>query len=180
MIVQSYHEENFDLCVEFLHLLGIRHTEIFQPLETRQISVWIIIMRRSNGFLNRILFRGSEQWGREQKWLGKIVVDCSREEKRQYESSMFPQRSSEIYGEFPGDQSPDCSGISGMWRSFWRKMRKKEQDASQVDTGQFLSIWGYGSFLWQGIAGYEKELELQRGSKTAGSRKKRRCTEGCW
>lgn len=99
MIVQSYHEENFDLCVEFLHLLGIRHTEIFQPLETKANLSLNNNYAEIKRILNRILSEDPEQWGREQKWLGKIVVDCSREEKRQYESSMFSTEDRQKYME---------------------------------------------------------------------------------
>ena len=89
IIVQPYYEGNFDLCSDFLRVLGITDTDAFEPLESK------VNLSLNNNYaeikriLNGLLSDEPSRWNREQCWLEKLVVDCSRTEKKQYESSMF-------------------------------------------------------------------------------------------
>lgn len=91
VLVQLYYEKNFDLCYDFLKVLAIQQTDLFEPLEEKinpsMNNNYAEIKRIMNGLL-------SEDFGqrtKEQKWLKKIVMDCVTEEKTQYKSSMFSE-----------------------------------------------------------------------------------------
>lgn len=90
MIVQAYQEENFDLCSDFMHILNIDDLDSFYVLEekvNRSLNNNYAEIKR---ILNQLLeTENMQEWGKQQRWFEKVAVDCSRADKKQYESSMF-------------------------------------------------------------------------------------------
>lgn len=162
IIVQPYREEKFDLCIEFLHLIGIEHTEQFQPLETK------VNLSLNNNYaeikriLNQILSEEPEQWGKEQKWLGKIAVDCSREEKKQFESSMFSPEDRRKYMESFREINHRIAREYMECDTLFDEKEEKMRELPKWTRDNTLQYEDTVLFFGKALLDMKKELELQR------------------
>ena len=160
IIVQPYYEGNFDLCSDFLRVLGITDTDAFEPLESK------VNLSLNNNYaeikriLNGLLSDEPSRWNREQCWLEKLVVDCSRTEKKQYESSMFSveerQKFMERFGEINQRIAREYMGQETLFDARPEKELpewKKDNDLQYEDTILF-----FGKALFD----LKREQDLQR------------------
>lgn len=160
IIVQPYYEENFDLCSDFLRVLGITDMDAFEPLESK------VNLSLNNNYaeikriLNGLLSDEPSRWNREQCWLEKLVVDCSRTEKKQYESSMFSveerQKFIERFGEINQRIAREYMGQETLFDARPEKELpewKKDNDLQYEDTILFFG---------KALLDLKREQDLQR------------------
>ena len=91
IMVQLYYEECFDLCSDFLRVAGIKLTDEFEPLQEK------INLSLNNNYaqikriLNGVCSEDPVKWNMDHKWLKRMVINGSRLDKEQYESTMFSE-----------------------------------------------------------------------------------------
>ena len=160
IIVQPYYEENFDLCSDFLRVMEITDTRAFQPLEGRvNLSLnnnYAEIKRILNGLLSEEV----AQWNKEQRWLEKIVVDCSRTGKYQYESSMFSMEERQKFMErFDGINQRIAREYMGQEKLFDGRL---EQELPEWKKDNALQYEDTVLFFGKALLDLKREQELQR------------------
>lgn len=104
LIVRRYQKGKFlgtdgTIFSDFLNAVGLELTEEYKPLE-KQANVSL-----NNNFaeikriMNYLLSEDQAARDREQIWLERIALECSRYEKEQYESSMFSEKEQQKFME---------------------------------------------------------------------------------
>lgn len=162
IMVQLYYEECFDLCSDFLRVLGIRQSDAFEPLEEK------INLSLNNNFaeikriMNGLLSEDPAEWNVEQRWIKRLVIDGSRLEKKQYESTMFSEEERRKYLErFEEINHKIAREYMGREELFdasleqTRKLPKWEKD-------NFLQYEDTVAFFGMALLELKREQELQR------------------